>query len=57
VTVEKDVDKPDTYRVRCEASYPVGDRSEVSRAAARRVTIRTDGGQRNAEMTTDDAGP
>jgi hypothetical protein len=57
VTVEKDADKPDTYRVRCETNYPVGDRTELSRAATRRVTIRTDGGRRKVEMTTDDPAP
>jgi hypothetical protein len=52
ITVEKDAAKPDTYRVRCEASYPVGERGTVSRVVTRTATRRTDGGKTRLEMTS-----
>jgi hypothetical protein len=51
VVVEKDAAKPDTFRVRCEASYPVGERTEVSRAVVRTVTRHADGDRTRIEMT------
>jgi hypothetical protein len=51
IAVERDASRPDAYRVRCEARYPVGDRSEVSRSTSRLVTRRTDGDRRTIEMT------
>jgi hypothetical protein len=60
IVVEKDPAKPDTYRVRCEATYPVGDRAAASRAVTRSMTRRTDGGTTRIEVTaigeSDDAG-
>src|SRR4051794_32206460 len=31
ITIEKDAEKPETFRVRCEANYPVDQRGTVSR--------------------------
>lgn len=55
ITVEKDRDKPDAYRVRCEARYPAGDRREVSVALTRTATRRTDGGKVSVELVDPEA--
>jgi type II secretory pathway component PulK len=56
ITVEKNATKADTYRVRCEASYPVGQRGTVLRVVTRTVTRRTDAGTTRVELaSTDDA--
>jgi type II secretory pathway pseudopilin PulG len=54
ITVEKASADPDTYHVRCEANYPVGDRAEVSKSATRTVIRRTDGGKPRVEVTAAD---
>ena len=57
VIVEKDPTQPDTYRVRSEATFPVGDRTEVSRSLTRRIAIRTDGDRKRIEVLPDDEAP
>jgi hypothetical protein len=57
VIVEKDSTQPDTYRVRAEATFPVGDRTEVSRSLTRRIAIRADGDRKRIEVLPDDEAP
>ena len=58
ITVEKDATKPGIFRVRSEATYPVGERSEVSRAIGRLVTRRTEGERSKVELSpADDESP
>lgn len=57
VTVEKDPTQPGTFRVRSEATFPVGDRNEVARSLTRRIAIRAEGDRKRIEVLPDDAPP
>jgi hypothetical protein len=50
ITVQKDPARPETYRVRCEARYPVDGPGTVEHAVTRTVTRRTEGAKTRVEM-------
>jgi hypothetical protein len=51
IAVEKDPAKPDTFRIKCEADYPIEQRGTVSQAINCVMTRRTVGGKTRIDVT------
>jgi type II secretory pathway pseudopilin PulG len=54
IVVAKDVTKPDTFHIRCDADYPIDQRGMVSQAAMRVVTRGIANGKTRIDVTGTD---